>query len=123
MGDTKTSNVYIVNMFLRNNVGVSGVKVTEGEIAGADMLIGMDIINMGDFAITNLGGQTTFSFRMPSIECIDFVKKLTPSTSFPAKAIGKVGRNDPCPCGSKKKYKKCCLIKKSPHNVPNQLSQ
>ena len=22
----------------------------------------------------------------------------------------KVGRNDPCPCGSGKKYKKCCLI-------------
>ena len=21
---------------------------------------------------------------------------------------GKVGRNDPCPCGSGKKYKKCC---------------
>ena len=21
----------------------------------------------------------------------------------------KIGRNDPCPCGSKKKYKKCCL--------------
>jgi preprotein translocase subunit SecA len=25
----------------------------------------------------------------------------------------KVGRNDPCPCGSGKKYKKCCLIKES----------
>lgn len=25
----------------------------------------------------------------------------------PAKAV-KVGRNDPCPCGSGKKYKKCC---------------
>ena len=24
----------------------------------------------------------------------------------------KVGRNDPCPCGSGKKYKKCCLIGK-----------
>ena len=24
-------------------------------------------------------------------------------------AEGKVGRNDPCPCGSGKKYKKCCL--------------
>ena len=24
----------------------------------------------------------------------------------------KVGRNEPCPCGSKKKYKKCCLKKK-----------
>jgi preprotein translocase subunit SecA len=23
-----------------------------------------------------------------------------------------VGRNDPCPCGSGKKYKKCCLNKK-----------
>jgi len=22
----------------------------------------------------------------------------------------KVGRNDPCPCGSGKKYKKCCGI-------------
>ena len=24
----------------------------------------------------------------------------------------KVGRNDPCPCGSGKKYKKCCMIKR-----------
>lgn len=23
----------------------------------------------------------------------------------------KIGRNDPCPCGSGKKYKKCCMIK------------
>ena len=26
----------------------------------------------------------------------------------PAFAVAKVGRNDPCPCGSGKKYKKCC---------------
>lgn len=26
------------------------------------------------------------------------------------KLINKVGRNEPCPCGSGKKYKKCCLI-------------
>jgi len=25
----------------------------------------------------------------------------------------KVGRNDPCPCGSGKKYKSCCWAKKS----------
>jgi SEC-C motif-containing protein len=25
----------------------------------------------------------------------------------------KVGRNDPCPCGSGKKYKHCCLIKET----------
>jgi SEC-C motif len=28
-----------------------------------------------------------------------------------ARAARKVGRNDPCPCGSGKKYKKCCLGK------------
>lgn len=27
---------------------------------------------------------------------------------MPAPSFGKVGRNDPCPCGSGKKYKKCC---------------
>jgi len=26
----------------------------------------------------------------------------------PAKAEKEPGRNDPCPCGSGKKYKKCC---------------
>jgi preprotein translocase subunit SecA len=32
--------------------------------------------------------------------------------SEPRAADGqKVGRNDPCPCGSGKKYKKCCLLK------------
>lgn len=25
-------------------------------------------------------------------------------------AVKKIGRNDPCPCGSGKKYKKCCLL-------------
>jgi len=25
----------------------------------------------------------------------------------------KVGRNEPCPCGSGKKYKKCCAIKEA----------
>jgi len=34
------------------------------------------------------------------------------STGEPRVAAGaKVGRNDPCPCGSGKKYKKCCLLK------------
>jgi hypothetical protein len=31
----------------------------------------------------------------------------------------KVGRNDPCPCGSGKKYKQCCLLKGDPDkNLP-----
>jgi uncharacterized protein YecA (UPF0149 family) len=27
------------------------------------------------------------------------------------RATAKIGRNDPCPCGSGRKYKKCCLAK------------
>ena len=35
---------------------------------------------------------------------------LSPLTTPPPPEEGaKVGRNDPCPCGSGKKYKKCCL--------------
>lgn len=30
--------------------------------------------------------------------------------SIAKEAHGKIGRNDPCPCGSGKKYKKCCLL-------------
>jgi len=29
----------------------------------------------------------------------------------PKQAGPKVGRNDPCPCGSGKKFKKCCMAK------------
>jgi hypothetical protein len=35
----------------------------------------------------------------------------------------KVGRNDPCPCGSGKKFKKCCLNSESPNEVPSGLHQ
>ncbi|MCD4789008.1 MAG: SEC-C domain-containing protein [Bacteroidales bacterium] len=30
---------------------------------------------------------------------------------LPVRKESKIGRNDPCPCGSGKKYKKCCLNK------------
>ncbi len=32
----------------------------------------------------------------------------------PIKAGDEPGRNDPCPCGSGRKYKKCCWGKKDP---------
>jgi hypothetical protein len=33
----------------------------------------------------------------------------------------KVGRNDPCPCGSGKKYKNCCFIKEKQAKAPVSL--
>lgn len=35
--------------------------------------------------------------------------RLTKATNPIHAANPKVGRNDPCPCGSDKKFKKCCL--------------
>lgn len=33
----------------------------------------MDIINQGDFVVSNYQGKTVFSFRMPSESVMDFV--------------------------------------------------
>jgi len=38
----------------------------------------------------------------------DRAPKKPPAKVVGGKVVGKVGRNDPCPCGSGKKYKKCC---------------
>ena len=99
-------NVYAINLFLPNQVAFQFVKVTEGVLSGFDLLIGMDIITTGDFSITNVGGNTTFSFRVPSVKEVDFVieDKVTTQSFSP---FVKVGRNEPCPCGSGKKYKLC----------------
>lgn len=32
--------------------------------------------------------------------------------------VQKIGRNEPCPCGSGKKYKKCCLLKEQISTAP-----
>jgi len=34
--------------------------------------------------------------------------EVAPSSEIRAAALPKVGRNEPCPCGSGRKYKKCC---------------
>jgi hypothetical protein len=92
------TEAYLVAVFLPNHVCFPSVRVTRGDILGVDVLIGMDIITTGDFAITNQGGKTVCSFRCPSRTKIDFV----------AGSQVSAGRNDPCPCGSGKKYKQCC---------------
>ena len=39
--------------------------------------------------------------------------------------MAKIGRNDPCPCGSGKKYKKCCLplFERSSTQQQNSITQ
>ena len=74
---------YLVNIRLPNQVMFAGARVTKGDLFGADILIGMDIINQGDFAVTNLGGVTKFSFRIPSQVHIDFVEEANKQIQSP----------------------------------------
>ena len=58
------------------------------------------------FALEKLTGKKTADKpnTTPSVP-------LVPRQSLAPKSEGKqrVGRNDPCPCGSGKKFKKCCM--------------
>ncbi len=71
------TNEYLVNVALPNGVVIGGVRVTEGVLAECEVLIGMDVIGMGDFAVTNsnANGGTTLSFCIPSAGEIDFVPR------------------------------------------------
>ena len=75
-GGLVTQRTFTVDIGLPNNVLVQGIVVTEIDAltGGADALIGMDIITLGDLSITNQNGNTCMSFRMPSLHEIDFVE-------------------------------------------------
>ena len=69
--------VYLANITLPNGVQIEGIPVAQVDLGeGVDVLVGMDIISMGDFAVTSPGGKTKFSFRFPSLADIDFVKEI-----------------------------------------------
>ena len=70
-------NTYLVNVTLLNGIEVFNLKVGEGILPkGIDMLIGMDIISLGDFALTHKNNGTIFSFQIPSTHEYDFVKQI-----------------------------------------------
>ncbi len=69
-------------------------------------------------AVRVLGGTLTPEQRERFDEVLERSRRLwtpfDPSSSFddrlgPARHALRPGRNDPCPCGSGKKYKRCCL--------------
>jgi hypothetical protein len=60
---------------MRNNVSFTNIRAMEFTSDKIfDILIGMDIITLGDFTITNAGHRTVVSFRVPpDTKHIDFV--------------------------------------------------
>lgn len=105
----RTVNVYAIKVVL-NNTRVSFIlKATECDSLTdddyAEMLVGMDVITRGDFAITNYQGKTVMTYRIPSMQAIDFVEAQNKSKPIVSEKLP--SRNDPCTCGSGKKFKHC----------------
>lgn len=72
IGGVVNSNVYKVNLYFDNKVAFKNIEVLASDLEDCTVIIGMDLINQGDFAITNKDEETWFSFRMPSLEHLSF---------------------------------------------------
>ena len=70
-------NTYIIDLILNNEIIFPNLKVIGSKIGaqGIDILIGMDVISSGDFAISNFDAKTQFSFRIPSQDHVDYKTK------------------------------------------------
>ena len=66
--------IYNIDIVINNEVMFQNWNVMGSKIGaqGIDILIGMDIISKGDFAISNFNGKTQFSFRIPSKKDVDY---------------------------------------------------
>ena len=74
-GVTQNVPIYIVNLYLPNKVALPFLQVQQIENQDKfDILIGMNVITGGDFAVTNKNGKTMFSYAYPSTHHIDFGK-------------------------------------------------
>lgn len=93
---------------MRNDVTVTGVQVFESEIGnqGIDVLIGMDIISLGNFSVSNYNGKTQFTFGIPSQADTDYVKMIINITPVRNE---KTYPNAPYPCRSEKNIKKAVV--------------
>lgn len=75
VGGRSTYNTYFVDLLLPDGIAVQSLKVMDGVLNGCDVLVGMDIISMGNLAISNLNGETTLSFQIPADKVIDFTNR------------------------------------------------
>ena len=82
--------VFYINIKFNENLSIDGIAVTGANLVGIDMLLGMDIINRGQFTISNNNEGTTISFLSPSDVTTDYVDDLYKKS---ASILRKIGRN------------------------------
>ena len=63
-------DTYMVHLGLPTGNTVLGLEVMLSNSKDYDVVIGMDVITLGDFVLTNANGKSVFSFRYPAIENI-----------------------------------------------------
>ncbi len=65
VGGIVASSVYRISVYLADNIVFKNVKALCSDIGDYDLVVGMDIIAQGDFAVSHNKGQVCFSFRYP----------------------------------------------------------
>lgn len=72
IGGDHTAKTYMIHLGLPSGDLVQDVEVYCSDIDDYDVLIGMDIIGLTDFSLTNGDGKTIFAYRIPSEGNTDF---------------------------------------------------
>ncbi len=60
-GGMRNCYTYLISIGLPNNVVLSWMRVASGSLGDLDILVGMDVMREGDFAVTNCKGTTVCS--------------------------------------------------------------
>lgn len=108
----RMSNVYYINITLNNDQISLNARVTDCDRLSDDgsigLLIGMDIITLGDFYVSNHHGRTVMTFRVPSLENRDFTAEINLLKKYKAIHDARLRQgNKKCPCGSGKNWDQC----------------
>jgi len=67
--------LYKASIVLCNKLEITNLTVSDGTLpTGEECLIGMDILSLGDLAVSHFDGKTCISFRIPSLQSIEFTE-------------------------------------------------
>lgn len=92
----------IRTLFQQNNVDIT----ISGDLEDVEIAFGLRdkrVTPKPDYGIPGLTDLRSL------FDTEDFGSSDTPVREAYVRDTQKIGRNDPCPCGSRKKYKRCCL--------------
>jgi len=99
----------------RGNIWAQQCLLALAELTGNESLFAVlrDLNGEGDPQMAReLQAALAMAADLPVLECVPDKAGREISSGFTMRrAVARIGRNDPCPCGSGKKYKQCCLEK------------